>query len=324
MANVATLGRGLDALASPPRSQRRWLVPASLVALYLIWGSTYLGVRIALETLPPFLMAGVRYLAAGGSMYVALRLGGAEAPSPRQWRAAAITGIFLLTFGNGFIALGQRSVDSGVAAVVASTMPLWVAVLGSVIAFWKRRRGQTDAAASTSRGEWLGLCVGFLGAALLHLGGQFHGVPVGALVILLAPVSWAVGSILGRTLPLPNGAMATAAQMLAAGAAMIPIGLLLGERIPTAPSQRSLLALGYLTVFGSIVAFSAFGYLLRNVRPAVATSYAYINPLIALLLGAALAGERVPPSTWLSAVVVVAGVVIVSLSRGARASAARQ
>ncbi|MCC6558390.1 MAG: drug/metabolite exporter YedA [Polyangiaceae bacterium] len=297
-------------------------VAAALGALYVIWGSTYLALRVGLETLPPFLLAGARFVTAGAVLYGALRLRGAPAPTRREWGAAAQTGALLLVGGNGFLAVAQQWVTSGVAAVVVSTMPLWVALFSAAAAHAARRAGRApgsaDAAAPPTRREWAGLLVGFAGAGLLHLGGQLHAAHPAGLVVLLAPVSWALGSIRSRSLPLPRGPMATAAQMLAGGAAMLALSPALGERLHGMPSARSLAALGYLIVFGSIVGFSAFGYLIRTTRPSIATSYAYVNPLIAIALGVWLAGEQASALTWAAAGIVVAGVVILS-SRGAPA-----
>ncbi|KYG01308.1 hypothetical protein BE21_06305 [Sorangium cellulosum] len=285
----------------------------SLAALYLIWGSTYLAVSIALETLPPFLLAGVRFVTAGALLYGVLRLRGVPRPTLRQWGAAARVGVLLLVFGNGLVVVSQQWVSSGVAAVVVSTMPLWLALFTTVRV--GRGEGAPAGAPEVSRGEWLGLLVGFAGAALLHLGGDLHAAHAGALLVVLAPVAWALGSLYSRTLPLPAGSMAVAAEMLAGGAVMLGISALAGERLAAPPSARSLLALGYLTVFGSIVALSAYTFLLRSTRPAIATSYAYVNPIVAIALGILLGGERASATTWAAAAVIGAGVILISRSR---------
>ncbi|MGK4003152.1 drug/metabolite exporter YedA [Sorangium sp. So ce1036] len=320
---VAAEGAGRTARAAVraalERARGSWLVLLSLAAVYLIWGSTYFAVAIALEALPPFLLAGVRFVLAGAVLYGALRLRGAPRPTPRQWGAAARVGVLLLVFGNGFVVVAQQWVGSGVAAVVVSTMPLWVALFTTASGARGRRAGEAKAAApEVSRGEWIGLLVGFAGAALLHLGGDLHAEHAGALLILLAPVSWALGSVYSRSLPLPDGPMAVAAEMLTAGAVMLGISALLGEQLAAAPSPRSLLALAYLAVFGSIVALSAYTFLFRNTRPAIATSYAYVNPIVAIALGILLGGERASAATWAAAVIIGAGVILVSRARPSR------
>ncbi|WP_437303452.1 drug/metabolite exporter YedA [Sorangium sp. So ce388] len=307
-------GAGKALRAALERARGSWLVLLSLAALYLIWGSTYLAVSVALETLPPFLLAGVRFVTGGALLYGVLRLRGAPRPTLRQWGAAAKIGVLLLVGGNGLVVVSQQWVSSGVAAVVVSTMPLWLALFTTVRA--ARGGARADARApEVSRGEWVGLLVGFAGAALLHLGGALHAEHAGALLIVLAPVAWALGSLYSRTASLPEGPMAVAAEMLSGGAVMLGISALSGEQLAAAPSSRSLLALAYLVVFGSIVGLSAYSFLLRNTRPAIATSYAYVNPIVAIALGIALGGERASAATWAAAAVIGAGVLIVSRAR---------
>ncbi|WP_437874941.1 drug/metabolite exporter YedA [Sorangium sp. So ce513] len=298
--------------ASLERARGSWLVLLSLAALYLVWGSTYLAVSVALETLPPFLLAGVRFVTAGALLYGALRLRGVPRPTLRQWGAAARVGVLLLVAGNGLVVVAQQWVSTGVAAVVVSTVPLWLALFTTARA---ARGGAVAGPPEVSRGEWIGLLVGFAGAALLHLGGDLRAEHAGALLIVLAPIAWALGSLYSRTTPLPEGPMAAAAEMLAAGVVMLGISALAGERLAEPPSSRSLLALAYLVVFGSIVGLSAYAYLLRNTRPAIATSYAYVNPIIAIALGILLGGESASATTWVAAAVIGVGVLLVSRAR---------
>jgi drug/metabolite transporter (DMT)-like permease len=166
-----------------------------------------------------------------------------------------------------------------------------------------------------SRAELAGLLIGFVGVVVLNMGGDLRAAHVGALVMLLSPLAWALGSMWSRSLPLPPGMMSTAAQMLAGGAAMLMIGALRGESFAAAPSLRSLAAVGYLTFFGSIIAFSAYGYLLRNTRPALATSYAYVNPVIAIVLGVVVGGESVATITWVAAAVILVGVAVLTRAK---------
>ena len=282
-----------------PRDRGALTILLALFAVYAIWGSTYLAMRVALETVPPFLMSGPRFLVAGTAMYAYLRLRGAPRPTRAEWGASAKIGVLLLTCGNGAVAIAEQSISSGVAAVVVASMPIWAAVFGRL--FGMPAQG----------GEWLGLLLGFSGVVLLNLGGGL-GLDARGLVLVVAPIAWAAGSVWSKRLPLPEGTMATATQMIVGGASMIVLALLTGERLTHLPSARSMAALVYLTVFGSIVAFTAYNWLLRNVRPALATSYAYVNPLVAVLLGWLLGGESIGVLTLAAAAVSIAGVALIA------------
>lgn len=284
-------------------ARERLLVAGALLSVYVVWGSTYYAMRVALDFLPPFLMAGPRFLAAGLILLVALRLRGAAMPTARQWTAAGAVGVLLLVFGNGFVAIAQRSVDSGVAATVVATMPLWAAGIGA--AFGDKPTGR----------ELVGLVAGFIGVAVLQRGGSLSFHHLDSIVLLLAPITWAFGSLLSRRLPMPPGPMATAAQMVVAGLVMIGVALVRGERPVGPPTAASVGALLYLVFFGSLLAFSAYGYLLRTTRPAIATSYAYVNPLVALGLGAVLGGEPFTPAKLVACALTIAGVLVVSAPR---------
>jgi drug/metabolite transporter (DMT)-like permease len=275
-------------------------VVLALLAVYLIWGSTYLGIRVALEGFPPFLMAGVRFLIAGGVLYVALRAGGAPSPSRAQWGGGALLGMLLLAGGNGGVTFAEQWVASGLAALGVATVPLWAALFAGLLGRWP------------GRVEWLGLALGFIGVVLLNLEGDLRAQPIGALILAFAAASWAFGTIWSRRLTLPDGLMASAVQMLAAGPALLLAGLVSGERFLSLPAARPLFALGYLIV-AALIAFSAYNYLLRRVRPALATSYAYVNPPVAVGLGVWLAGERIGGSGLLAMVVILAGVALVMI-----------
>jgi drug/metabolite transporter (DMT)-like permease len=287
----------------PSPAPARWLIIAALLAVYVIWGSTYLVMRVGLETLPPFLMSGSRFLTAGALLFAFLRLRGAPSPTRQEWIACAKVGVLLLVIGNGFVAFAEQHVSSSVAAMVVATMPLWMALLSSFT-------GQRP-----SRVEWVGLLLGFVGVALLQLSGQLDASPWMVFALLFAPVSWALGSVWSKRLPLPKGPMATAAEMLTGGTSLLVVSFARGERLAHAPSMRSIGAVAFLIVFGSIVAFSAYGFLLRSTRPAIATSYAYVNPVVALVLGIALGGEHAGAMTWVAAAIILAGVVILSIQR---------
>jgi drug/metabolite transporter (DMT)-like permease len=276
----------------------------SLLAVYVVWGSTYLAIRVALEGFPPFLMASVRFLLAGAVLYLVLRLRGVPGPRRHQWGSAALVGGLLLLGGNGGVVIAEQWVASGLAALGVATVALWSAIFAGLWGQWPRRL------------EWVGLAVGFAGVALLNVEGNLRASPAGAVALLVATTSWALGSMWSRHLDLPPGLMASAAQMLAGGGLLLLASVAVGEHVPRAVPVRPLLALAYLVVFGSWVGFTAYLYLLRHVRPAVATSYAYVNPVIAMALGVAFAGERITLSEWVAMPVILGGVALVMVAHG--------
>lgn len=282
--------------------QRRWLVPLALISVYLIWGSTYLGIRIGLTGFPPFAMAALRFFAAGVAMYAWLRLRGARPPTRRQWRNAAITGVLLLLFGNGFVCFAEQSVASGIAAVAIASEPLFIALF--LFAYRER----------PSRGEMVGLATGFVGVIVLNSGGAMRAAPWAAAALLVATAAWAFGSIWSRHQDMPEGPMNVAAQMLCAAPALAVTAWITGERLPAHPPTASILAIAYLAVFGSIVAFSAYLFLIKHARPALTASYAYVNPPVAVLLGALIMGEHVGTAEIGGMVVILVGVAIITLA----------
>lgn len=281
----------------------RIFIGLALLSVYLIWGSTYLAIRVAIQSLPPFLMAGTRFVIAGTVLFVFLRLRGAPAPARPQWISASIVGSLLLMGGNGGVVFAERYVASGLAALVIATVPLWAALFAGLWGHWPSRR------------EWLGLAIGFGGIVLLNLESDLRANPLAAIILIGAALCWSFGSMWSRRLPLPSGLMASAVQMLAGGLALIGLGVLTREQVPLAPAPESILALIYLIIFGSLVGFSAYTYLLRHVRPALATSYAYVNPVVAVGLGVGLAGEHITEAGLLAMAVIIAGVALVALKR---------
>lgn len=292
-----------------PTSRRfPWLLLGAFMALYLVWGSTYLVIRIGIESWPPMLMAGVRFLIAGSLLYGFLRWRGAPAPTWVQWRSAGAIGFLLLSCGNGGVTLAEHAgVASGVAALAVATVPLFTLMFG--LCFGHRN----------SRLEWAGILLGLVGIGLLNLGSNLQASPMGAALLIFAAAAWAFGSIWSKQLPLPQGAMASAAEMLVGGAALLIGSLLSGERLTQMPSAAGWGALAYLVLFGSILAFSAYMYLLKHVRPAAATSYAYVNPVVAVLLGIAFAGERIGAEEALAMGVIIGAVVLIGLPQWRRA-----
>lgn len=290
------------ASASSPTLDRTTVDPRlvlSLLAVYVIWSSTYLAIHVVVAELPPMLSASLRYEAAGLLMLLIALRRGAAWPSWRDWLRVLPIGALLFGGGNGFVAIAQQSVTSGGAAVVCAMMPLWVGVLGVI-------SGERP-----SRREWLSLVLGFLGVAVLMGGPSLAGEPLHVIGLIAAPICWAMGSVLARRLPGAVGRdpiLLPAMQMMTGGAVLAAAGGMAGERLTTEASATAWLSLAYLCVFGSLVAFTAYNWLLRNARPATATSYAYVNPILAVLIGAALSGEPIGVTTVVANVLIVVAV----------------
>ena len=274
-------------------------VPIALFILYVVWGSTYLGMRMALEGFPPLLISGLRYSVAGAVLCVYGAARGGERPSLRD---ALVIGV-LLCAANACVVVAEQWVSSGMAAVTLASMPLWVALIAGLFGKWP------------TGNEWIGLAVGLGGVAVLQTAGDLRASPAGALLLVVSCAAWSLGSVLSSRMKGPRGAMTSGAQMLAGGVVVLAVALLRGERVPSVPPARAVAALAYLTIFGSIVAYSAYQYLLAAVRPALATSYAYVNPIVALLLGAAVYGETVAPRSAFALVLILGGVALLALRR---------
>lgn len=279
-------------------------VAVALALVYVIWGSTYLGIRFALEGgYPPLLMAGMRFVVAGALMYAVLRLRGTPAPTLAQWRNCTVMGVLLLGGGNGLVCIAEQSVSSGLAAIAVASAPLWIGLFATL-------RGQRSGVL-----EWTGLAIGFVGVLWLNAGSTLTATPQGLVALLIAPIAWAFGSVWSRGRDLPSPFMTAAAQMLCGGAAMLLAGGLLGERFAGLPTLQGTLSVLYLIGFGSIVGFTAYVWLLHHVRPTLAGSYAYVNPVIAVVLGAWLAAERFSLHDLGAMAVILCGVVAITLAR---------
>jgi drug/metabolite transporter (DMT)-like permease len=283
--------------------EKKIKVIIALATLYLAWSSTYLAIRISLESFPPFFIAGFRYMLVGLGMYVYLRWRGAAAPTRTQWGGSAAIGAFLLLGGTAGVVYAEQWVGSGMAALVLATTPLWTVLLAGIWKQWPQRN------------EWLGLALGSAGIVLLNLEGDLRAHPLGAALLTLAAASWSFGSVLSSRISLPPGAMASAAQMFSGGALVLAIGFVSGERVPLHPSLRATGAIVYLAIFGSLLGYTAYTYLLKNVRPALATSYAYVNPVLAVLLGVWLANERTTLLGVVAMLTILGGVVLVALGQ---------
>ncbi len=283
-------------------SPRILAVGGALAAVYLIWGSTYLAIRFGLEGFPPFLLSGIRFSVAGVLMYTVLRFRGTPAPTRRHWWNAARVGMLMLVGGVGLVTMAEHvGVGSGVAATAVAVIPLWAALVSGLFGSWPARL------------EWAGLVLGFGGVIVLAQEGDFGSNPLGMALVVIAPILWAIGSVWGSHLELPRPAMATAIQLLVGGSVMLALGPLRGERIPEIPPASAWFALGYLIVFGSIVAYTAYVYLLQTVRPSLATSYAYANPIVAVVLGVSLGSEVLTGPALIALPLILAGVGLVLL-----------
>ena len=294
-----------------------WRVLAALAAVYSIWGGTYLAIRFAIETMPPFLMAGSRFVIAGAILYAWMRLSGAPAPTRIQWRSTAIIGALLLG-GNGVLAWAEQLVPSGLAALMIATVPVWMVLLD-----WLR-----GGAARPNLGVTIGLVLGLAGIALLagptNIAGGNHLNSFGVLLLLFAAISWATGSLYARRALIPAPPLlATAMEMLVGGGLLLVAGSITGEwgqlRFDQV-SLRSLLSFGYLVVFGSLIGFSAYTWLLRATSTAIASTYAYVNPVVAVFLGWSLAGEPLTVQTMLAAAIIVTAVVIITTNQSRKSA----
>ncbi|HSJ50409.1 MAG TPA: EamA family transporter [Actinomycetota bacterium] len=289
----------------------------ALSAVYVIWGTTYLAIRVANETLPPLIAAGVRFAVAGAVLYaIAVRRGDVvgDRPGPAQWKAAAIVGIALVAGGNGLVVLAERTIPSGIASLIIALVPLWMVLVDRVVL---RHRVALLTVA--------GLVLGFGGAAMLIGTTAFdEAAPLsGMLVCVLATLSWTSGSLYSREAPLPSRPLVGAGmEMMIGGAVLIVFGALRGE-IPLIRfedfSMHSLVALAYLITFGSWIGFTSYVWLLRNARTSLVSTYAYVNPVVAVFLGWLILDEPITIRTVVAgAVIIIAVAIIISTGGAAR------
>jgi drug/metabolite transporter (DMT)-like permease len=300
-----------------PRAEngRGWQVVAAFAAIYLIWGSTYLAIRVAIETLPPFLMAGTRFLVAGAVLHAIGRLRGDPAPERGHWAPSLLLGALFLLLGNGGVVWAEQRVPSSLAALLVAVTPVWTTM-------FEWRKGGTTPSVWTA----VGLVGGIAGVALLVApGAAAAGTAVdvgGAVGCLVSSVSWSAASVLSTGFRLPKSpAIASSLQMLCGGGLLLLVGLVLGEGalvVPQAFSLRSVLALLYLIAFGSLVAFTSFTWLLRVTSASRVATCAYVNPVVAVFLGWALAGESLAPRSLVAAAVIVGAVVLIITTRSRR------
>jgi drug/metabolite transporter (DMT)-like permease len=296
------------------RASRAQIV-AAFASIYIIWGSTYLAIRYAVETIPPFLMGGTRFLVSGALLYIWSRYRGAPRPTRLHWRNAVIAGGFLLLGGNGAVVWAEQFVPSGLTALLVSILPFWLVIIEWVRPPRKRPTGAV----------LVGLVLGFVGIIVLvgpgNIGGNGDVSLVGAVVLILGSLSWAIGSFWSRDAELPkSGLLTTGIEMLGGGALLIIVGALSGEFSHLDVhhiSRASAVGLGYLITFGSLLGFTSYIWLLDKVSPAHLGTYAYVNPLVAVVLGWAIAGERLSIRTGVAAAIVICAVALITTARKA-------
>lgn len=250
-----------------------WLIAGCLLIVYIVWGTTYFAIKVANEGFAPFFMVGTRFLVAGIVLLGWQALRGKPMPTAKQWRGAAVVGFLLLVVGNGGVAVAEHSVSSGATVALISIMPLATVLWSGAFGDWP------------GRAEWIAIALGGVGAAIMLLGRDLQGSILGTMLILFSAVSWSLGTVLSRKLDIPHGPTGFGAEMLTAGLIGLVVSVALGEHwaIPKAP--HVLWAWGYLVVFGSVIAFSAYRYVVERVSPALASTYAYVNPPVALIVG---------------------------------------
>jgi drug/metabolite transporter (DMT)-like permease len=293
---------------------------AGMLTIYVIWGSTYLAIRFAVETIPPFLMAGVRFLIAGVILYGWRRLRGDPRPTLRQWGSAAIVGLLLLLGGNGGVSWAEQYVPSGITSLLIATVPLWVVVVDWVFA---------RHTAGWRRPAWItlvGIIIGLAGVVVLIGPSQLTGIQgndytFGAVAIVVAALLWATGSVYSRSADLPDSPLlGTGMEMLCGGVGLVLTGTIAGEWSrfqPAAFSLRSIGGITYLIVFGSLVAFAAYTWLLRAAPTTTVATYAYVNPVVAIFLGNILAAETITPRVMVAAAIILGAVVLITLTQPA-------
>lgn len=291
----------------------RWQLIGGFFIIYVVWGSTYLAIKWGVQTIPPFALGAMRFLVAGGALYLFTRWRGAAAPTRREWRDSAIVGALLLFVGNGAVSWASQRVSSGIASVLVATVPLWLVLCEA----YQGKRPRLM--------QLAGVVIGLVGVGLLVLpssraaaGGRAAAVdPIGAAALTLGSLSWTIGSLYSRSSHQAKpAALAISMQMLTGGVLLSLLAVATGDWTRLHPETVTLLSassLLYLIIFGSLIGFSTYMWLLKVASPAAVGTYAYVNPLVAVLLGVALGGERLPPTAFVAMGVIVGGVALVSL-----------
>lgn len=287
-----------------PNSKQTLLIFIALFCTYFFWGSTYLAIRFGIESFPPFMLAGLRYLVAGIVLYIVMRYLGCRNPTWAEWKGAAIIGVLLPAMGNGTVCFVQQTVSSSVAALSIATVPVWMAIFSTL---WGHH---------ITKREWLGIVVGFFGILLLNIGGSLYGDLSSALLLIFAAASWSFGSVWGKHLPMPIGLMGAACQMLIGGIVLMIVSTFSGEIWPATISYKSWGAMLYLVLFSSLATYSAYQWLLKNVPPLVASSNTFVNPVVAFIVGVLFANETIANNEYIALAVIIVGVILILTSHG--------
>ena len=288
-------------MQTPPKP---WLTLIALFSLYIIWGSTYFVIHYVVAEIPPFMAGAIRFLIAGTILYTFLKARGAATPTTQEWLSSLKVGALLMGGGMGMVMMAQSlGVASSLTAIFPASTPLLVSIFSGLWGQWPRKT------------EWIGLLVGFSGVVVLSLEGSLRSNIPATLILAFAPVCWSFGTAWSRHLKLPKGLMASATEMFMGGLVLLVMSLIAGERLTQVPHWSAIVALVYLIVLGSLIAYSSFVYLIANVRPALATSYAYVNPVIAVLLGIGLGGEKLTIFALIALPIILLGVALVTTAK---------
>jgi drug/metabolite transporter (DMT)-like permease len=293
MVSPGTQQQGPSQLSGQPSA---WLIASCLLAVYVIWGTTYFAIKVGIEGEPPFFLIGTRFIVAGGLLLGWQALRGRPMPAARQWRGAALVGFLLLVVGNGGVAVAEHWVSSGATVALISVMPLATALWSGVFGEWPRRM------------EWGAIALGGVGAAVMLTGRDLQGSVAGTLVILLGITCWSLGTVLSRRVDIPHGPTGFGAEMLAAGLMALAVSAALGEHWVLPHSPRVWWAWVYLVLFGSVIGFSAYRFVVEHVSSTLAATYAYVNPPVALLVGWWLGNESFSPNTLMGLPIVLGAV----------------
>jgi drug/metabolite transporter (DMT)-like permease len=275
-----------------------WVIGACLIIVYIVWGTTYFAIKVAIEGFAPFFMVGTRYTAAGAVLLGWQLLRGKPMPTLKQWRGAAVVGFLLLVIGNGLVAVAEHTVSSGATVALISLMPLATVLWSGAFGNWPRRA------------EWIAIAIGGAGAAIMLLGRDLQSSLSGTLFILLAEIAWSLGTVISRRLDIPHGPTGFGAEMFAAGLMGFIVSAALGEHWTVPDVAHVWWAWGYLVVFGSLIAFSAYRFVVERVSPTLASTYAYVNPPVGLIVGSWLGKETFSANVLIGLPVVLVAVAL--------------